>query len=121
MAIKTRDEYLERLKEAKPNVFMLGKKVDRVWDDPLFRSTLNLLGATRDFAFDSELSEPFYLCQGFCVGGFLGCFMSFVSTNPGNEVSRRHASSWHNTCVRNVPAGECHGAPRFKSKRRVCK
>ena len=54
MAIKTRDECLERLKEAKPNVFMLGKKVDRVWDDPLFRSTLNLLGATRDFAFDSE-------------------------------------------------------------------
>ena len=54
MALKTAAEYIESLKGVNPNVFMLGEKVNRVWDNPLFRSTLNLVGATHEFSFDSE-------------------------------------------------------------------
>ena len=54
MALKTKAEYIESLKKLKPNIYMLGEKVDKVWDNPLFQSTLNLLGATHDFSFDPE-------------------------------------------------------------------
>ena len=54
MALKTRDEFISSLKDLKPNVFMLGEKIDCVWKHPRFQSTLNLIGASHDFAFDSE-------------------------------------------------------------------
>jgi len=57
MAIKTKAEYIEDLKAVRPDVYMLGEKVDRVWDDPRFQSTLNLIGATHDFSFDDEFKD----------------------------------------------------------------
>jgi len=57
VAIKTKAEYVEDLKGVKPDIYMLGEKVDRVWDDPRFQSTLSIIGATHDFSFDEEFKH----------------------------------------------------------------
>ena len=54
MVIKTREEYIESLKKLKPTVYILGEKVDRVWDNPLFQSSINHAAKTYDFSFDEE-------------------------------------------------------------------
>ena len=57
MALKTKAEYIEDMKEVKPNVYYLGEKVERVWDDPRFQSMLNLIGATHNFSFDKDFKD----------------------------------------------------------------
>jgi len=54
VAIKTSQEFREDLKRLNPSVYMLGEKVENVWDHPAFQSTLNLLGTLHDFSFDEE-------------------------------------------------------------------
>lgn len=54
MALKRSDEYREDLRELRPNVYMFGEKVEDVWDDPRFQSTLNLVGMNHDIAFDEK-------------------------------------------------------------------
>jgi len=50
MAIKTGAEYVDDLRSMTPNVYMLGEKVKRVWDDPRFQSTLNIISKLHDFS-----------------------------------------------------------------------
>jgi 4-hydroxybutyryl-CoA dehydratase/vinylacetyl-CoA-Delta-isomerase len=57
MAIKTGAEYVDDLRSMTPNVYMLGEKVKRVWDDPRFQSTLNIISKLHDFSFDEEFRE----------------------------------------------------------------
>ncbi len=54
MAITTKQEYVERLKSLSPNVYILGEKAERVWDHPMFQSSINQLGNTYDYAFDEK-------------------------------------------------------------------
>ncbi|MEM3562132.1 MAG: 4-hydroxyphenylacetate 3-hydroxylase N-terminal domain-containing protein [Candidatus Jordarchaeaceae archaeon] len=49
MVLKTREEYIESLKKIKPTVYILGEKVDRVWDNLLFQSSINHGAKTYDF------------------------------------------------------------------------
>ena len=52
MAIKTGEEYLEELRESTPNVYMLGEKVENIWDDPRFESTKKIVALNHDFVFE---------------------------------------------------------------------
>jgi len=53
MALKTSEEYAERLKRMKPNVYAHGKKIGR--DDPILKLPINTLKFTFDAADDPEL------------------------------------------------------------------
>ncbi|MBI9074073.1 MAG: hypothetical protein JEZ02_01595 [Desulfatibacillum sp.] len=57
MAVTNSEAYTERLKQISPRVFILGEKVDQVWNHPLFRSSINQLSKTYDYAFDPKHRE----------------------------------------------------------------
>lgn len=52
MAVKTGEEYIEELRQSKPNVYMLGEKVEDIWNDPRFESTQKIVATNHDFAFE---------------------------------------------------------------------
>jgi 4-hydroxybutyryl-CoA dehydratase/vinylacetyl-CoA-Delta-isomerase len=51
----TGEEYIESLKKLRPEVWMRGEKVERVWENPYFRPGINSVKATYDAYFDPEL------------------------------------------------------------------
>ncbi len=55
MAIKTAEEYVERLNRMKPNVYAHGRKIGR--DDPILRLPINTLKFTFDAVNDPELKD----------------------------------------------------------------
>jgi len=55
MAIKTSDEYVERLKKMKPNVYAHGRKIGR--DDPILEKPINTLRFTFDAVNDPQLKD----------------------------------------------------------------
>lgn len=55
MALKTSEEYVERLKRMKPNVYAHGKKIGR--DDPLLEFPINTLKFTFDAVNEPELRD----------------------------------------------------------------
>jgi 4-hydroxybutyryl-CoA dehydratase/vinylacetyl-CoA-Delta-isomerase len=52
MAVLTGEEYRESLKSFSPEVYMRGERVDRVYEHPLLRQTLNHMAAGCDLAAD---------------------------------------------------------------------
>lgn len=54
MAIKTREEYIESLRKYKPTVYMFGKKITDVVDNPRLRAGIEATAATYEIA---ELDE----------------------------------------------------------------
>jgi len=57
MAVKTKAQFVEDLKRVTPRVYIGGERVDSLWNDPRFQSTINLLGATYDFSFDEDFKH----------------------------------------------------------------
>ncbi|MBW1850634.1 MAG: aromatic ring hydroxylase [Deltaproteobacteria bacterium] len=55
MALKTAEEYVERLRKMKPNVYAHGKKMGR--DDPILELPINTLKFTFDAVNDPELKD----------------------------------------------------------------
>ena len=55
MALKTSEEYFERLKRMKPNVYAHGRKIGR--DDPILELPINTLKFTFDAVNDPELKD----------------------------------------------------------------
>jgi 4-hydroxyphenylacetate 3-monooxygenase/4-hydroxybutyryl-CoA dehydratase/vinylacetyl-CoA-Delta-isomerase len=55
MALKTSQEYVERLKRMKPNVYAHGRKIGR--DDPMLQAPINTLRFTFDAVNDPELRD----------------------------------------------------------------
>jgi len=55
MALKSSEEYVERLKKMKPNVYIHGKKICR--DDPILELPINTLKFTFDAVNDPELKD----------------------------------------------------------------
>lgn len=53
----TGEEYIESLKKLRPEVWMRGEKVERVWENPYFRPGINSVKATYDAYFDPELRD----------------------------------------------------------------
>ena len=52
MAVLTGEEYRESLKALSPEVYMRGERVDKVYEHPLLRQTLNHMAAGYDLAAD---------------------------------------------------------------------
>jgi 4-hydroxybutyryl-CoA dehydratase / vinylacetyl-CoA-Delta-isomerase len=52
MAVLTGEEYRESLKAFHPEVYIRGERVDRVWEHPLLRQTINHIAAGCDLAAD---------------------------------------------------------------------
>lgn len=57
MALLTSKEYIESLKEFSPEVYMRGERIEKVWDHPLLRQTINQIAAGYDFALDPEYRD----------------------------------------------------------------
>lgn len=55
MALKTSDEYVERLKKMKPNLYAYGKQIRR--DDPMLEKPINVLRLTFDLAQDPAYKD----------------------------------------------------------------
>ena len=58
--LMTGDEYRESLRRYKPVVYVDGRLVESVADEPAFRPGVNALAFTYDYAFQAEL-EPIAL------------------------------------------------------------
>jgi 4-hydroxybutyryl-CoA dehydratase/vinylacetyl-CoA-Delta-isomerase len=54
MALLTGKEYRESLKQFSPEVYIRGEKVDRVWEHPLLRQTINQMAAGYDISSDPD-------------------------------------------------------------------
>ena len=50
-------EYEESLRKLKLNVYMFGKKVENVVDDPIIRPSMNAVAATYEFAHRPEYED----------------------------------------------------------------
>ncbi|MFH1135993.1 MAG: 4-hydroxyphenylacetate 3-hydroxylase N-terminal domain-containing protein [Pseudomonadota bacterium] len=59
MSLPTGREYLESLKEFSPEIYIRGRRVERVWDHPLLRQTLNHISAGYDLASHPETRDRF--------------------------------------------------------------
>ncbi len=55
--MKTASEYIESLRKLKLNVYMFGKKVDNVVDDPIIRPSMNAVAMTYSMAANPEYAE----------------------------------------------------------------
>ncbi len=59
MALLTGKEYIESLKEFSPEVYIRGERVERVWEHPLLRQTINHISSGYDIAHDPEFKERY--------------------------------------------------------------
>jgi 4-hydroxybutyryl-CoA dehydratase/vinylacetyl-CoA-Delta-isomerase len=107
MAIKTKEEYLEDLKEMKPTVYMRGERVEQIWKDPRFQSTINLVGRNHDFAFDEEF-KALSVAHSPLVGEPIRRLSMHIQADREDaikkvtltrEVTQRHICAW---CQSNV-------------------
>jgi 4-hydroxybutyryl-CoA dehydratase/vinylacetyl-CoA-Delta-isomerase len=57
MAVKTREEYIESIRKQKPKVYVNGEKVENVVESPHFRTTLNHMAMTYDWANDPRYKD----------------------------------------------------------------
>jgi len=57
MALLTKEEYIETLKKYRPNVYIQGLKIEKVWESPFFATSINQIGATYEFALDPQYRE----------------------------------------------------------------
>jgi len=73
MALKTSEEYVERLKRMKPNVYAHGKKIGR--DDPMLELPINTLKFTFDAVDDPELKD-FLITESHLTGEKINRFTS---------------------------------------------
>ena len=54
MALKTPEEYIESLRKLNLVVYMFGKRIENVVDDPIIRPSLNAVALTYQFALDPQ-------------------------------------------------------------------
>ncbi len=57
MAIKTKDEYIESLREMQPTAYMFGEKVTNIVDNPRLRAGIEATGATYEIAHLDEFKD----------------------------------------------------------------
>ena len=71
MALKTSEEYVERLKRMKPNVYVRGQQIRR--DDPILAKSINTIRATFDAATNPKLQD-LVVTTSHLVGGKINRF-----------------------------------------------
>ena len=57
MGLMTKEQYIESLRKLKPTVYMFGKKVGNVVDNPRLRAGIDATGATYELAEDPEFRD----------------------------------------------------------------
>lgn len=57
MAMMTGEQYVESMRAMKLKVYMFGKKIENLVDDPILRPSLNSVKATYDLAQDPEYED----------------------------------------------------------------
>jgi len=57
MGLMTKEQYIESLRKLKPTVYMFGKKVENVVDNPRLRAGIDATGATYELAEDPEFRD----------------------------------------------------------------
>jgi 4-hydroxybutyryl-CoA dehydratase / vinylacetyl-CoA-Delta-isomerase len=55
--MKTRDEYIESMRQMKKQVYMFGEKIEDIVDHPLIRPSLNAVALTYELSHDPERQE----------------------------------------------------------------
>jgi len=59
MAIKTQEQYLESIRKTKPKVFLGGKRIDNILDDPNLKVTINVFAKTYAMAREPGYEDIF--------------------------------------------------------------
>ncbi|MBT3260307.1 MAG: 4-hydroxybutyryl-CoA dehydratase, partial [Deltaproteobacteria bacterium] len=57
MGIKTKDEYIESLRQMKPVAYMFGERITNVVDNPRLRAGIEATGATYEIAEKDEYRD----------------------------------------------------------------
>ena len=57
MGIKTKDEYIESLRQMKPVAYMFGERITNVVDNPRLRAGIEATGATYEIAEKDEYQD----------------------------------------------------------------
>jgi len=57
MAVRTKKEFVESIRKQKPNVYMLGEKVENLVENRMFQPGINMSGATYELAEHPEYKE----------------------------------------------------------------
>lgn len=57
MALKTREEYIESLRKLNLEVYMFGKRVENVVDNPIIRPSMNAVAMTYELAQQDEYKD----------------------------------------------------------------
>jgi Aromatic ring hydroxylase len=57
MALKTKQEYLESLRQLKRNIYLMGQKVEDIVDHPIIRPSINSVAMTYELALDPEYED----------------------------------------------------------------
>ncbi len=90
MAIKSADEYVERLRKMKPNVYIDGKKIGR--DEPILELPINTLKFTFDAVNDPELKDLLITkshLTGETINRFTSLNLSIADLYTQQEMKRK--------------------------------
>ena len=79
MAIKTKDEYYESLKELRPTTYILGEKVEDPYDHPLIRHMVAGVATTYALAHDPE-GEKHIVANSELIGEEVSRFVKFYNS-----------------------------------------
>ena len=98
MAIKTKQEYIESLRQQKPTVYVAGQKIENVVESPFMRTSINNMALGYEWANDPEYQDLF----------------TYWSPLIEEKVSfwahiLKDQEELHKmiTCIKNVPASTC--------------
>lgn len=83
------NDYRESLRRYKPNVFVDGRKVDSVADEPALRPGINAIGLTYDFALKAEYAPLMTAVQH--TSGKVVNRLSHIDTSSGDLLNKLEA------------------------------
>jgi 4-hydroxybutyryl-CoA dehydratase/vinylacetyl-CoA-Delta-isomerase len=76
MAVKTAQQYLDSVRDLHPAAYILGEKVDNVYEHPLISHMLNSVAKTYDLANDPE-GKPYLVANSELIGEEVTRFVKF--------------------------------------------
>ena len=86
--IKTGNEYKEDLEGLKTNVYMKGKKVEKFWGDPRFKSTINLIAMNHDVCFEEKFKDLSVVNNEELIGQPVRRFAHHIQTTLDDSVKK---------------------------------
>ena len=76
MAVKTAKQYLDSLQDLHPTAYILGEKVDNVYEHPLISHMLNSVALTYELANDPE-GKQYIVAESELIGEEVSRFVKF--------------------------------------------